>query len=289
MLYSDFDWTLLDSPHFKEDSVREELIVPLLQALGYTASGAHKIHRSRSLKHPFVYLGSKSHRIEIIPDYLFEIGGKMRWVLDAKAPLENTVEGKNAQQAYSYAMHPEIRAQHFALCNGRYFTSFEVSRLRPTFHFPLKEIVSHWDKLAATLGPSAFDHVDTVMKPDLGLHLHRLGFSHFEKMHFLLIPIGSIGRVSDTHYTTGGGYYFGDEDYCASFDFHVSLLPQLLGCFDPALRESVADKMARFPFQVDLRAILPEVTIACKLGTRLETNADETEDFCPLEVIEFSR
>jgi hypothetical protein len=35
----DFDFALLDSPDFKEDAVREEIIHPLLNALGYAASG----------------------------------------------------------------------------------------------------------------------------------------------------------------------------------------------------------------------------------------------------------
>ena len=33
-LFKNFDFNLLDSANFKEDSVREELITPLLHALG---------------------------------------------------------------------------------------------------------------------------------------------------------------------------------------------------------------------------------------------------------------
>lgn len=289
MLYKDFDWNLLNSPGFKEDSVREELIFPLLQALGYSASGPHIIHRSRGLKHPFVYLGSTPHKVEIIPDYIFEVGGRIRWILDAKSPTESTVEGKNAQQAYSYAMHPEIRAQRFALCNGRFFTSFDVSHLRPSLHFALRYIAAHWDQLVKLMGPTSFGDADINLKPDLGLHLHRLGFGHLETMTFLLIPLGFIGRISDTLYTTGGNYYWGEADYCTSFDFSSVLLSQLLSCFDSPVRERVAEKLSHFPFQVDLRAILPEVTITCKLGTKIEANEDRTEDFCPLEVLAFGK
>jgi hypothetical protein len=38
MIYENFDWTLLKTSGFKEDSVREELIAPLLKMLGYSAS-----------------------------------------------------------------------------------------------------------------------------------------------------------------------------------------------------------------------------------------------------------
>lgn len=42
-LFKSFDFNLLDSPDFKEDSVREELITPLLHALGYQARGEFQI------------------------------------------------------------------------------------------------------------------------------------------------------------------------------------------------------------------------------------------------------
>jgi len=38
LLFNDFDSRLLDDAGFKEDSVREELIAPLLKALGYSAA-----------------------------------------------------------------------------------------------------------------------------------------------------------------------------------------------------------------------------------------------------------
>ena len=38
----DFDFSLLDSSGFKEDSVREEISLPILNALGYEASGAKR-------------------------------------------------------------------------------------------------------------------------------------------------------------------------------------------------------------------------------------------------------
>jgi len=57
-MFSDFDYSILDDPEFKEDSVREELIVPLIKELGYSASGENKVIRSRQLKHPFISIGS---------------------------------------------------------------------------------------------------------------------------------------------------------------------------------------------------------------------------------------
>lgn len=57
-IYKNFDFSLLDDPDFKEDSVREELILPLLKKLSYKPSGINKIIRSKTLDHPFVKTGS---------------------------------------------------------------------------------------------------------------------------------------------------------------------------------------------------------------------------------------
>lgn len=67
-LFGEFDFSLLDDPEFKEDAVREEIIFPILKALGYTASGENKIIRSKALKHPFYYFGTKKYNVNIIPD-----------------------------------------------------------------------------------------------------------------------------------------------------------------------------------------------------------------------------
>lgn len=111
-IFPDFDFALLDSPDFKEDSVREELILPMLKTLGYSATGTNKIVRSKNVSHPFVQTGSGKHQLTSIPDYLFEVDGKYAWVLDAKAPNEDLKTGKNVEQTYFYAIHPDIRVDY---------------------------------------------------------------------------------------------------------------------------------------------------------------------------------
>src|SRR5437667_1910991 len=104
-LFEGFDFKLLDDPDFGEDAVREEIVVPLLAALGYSASPPYRIIRSKKLEHPFVHFGTVRKSITIIPDYLLERDGEYAWILDAKGPRENIDTGKNVEQAYSYAMH----------------------------------------------------------------------------------------------------------------------------------------------------------------------------------------
>ena len=98
-MLKDFDFSLLDDPEFKEDSVREEIISPILKKLGYNSSKFPKITRSKSLSHPYVFIGSKKYDIKIIPDYLLTVDENNRWILDAKSPKENILQGKNPEQS----------------------------------------------------------------------------------------------------------------------------------------------------------------------------------------------
>ncbi len=155
-IFQSFDFDLIDKQEFKEDSVREELIHPILKELGYSASGKNKIIRSKKLKNPFVKIGSKKRNISQYPDYVLKVGENITWVLDAKAPKENITSGDNLEQIYSYAIHPEIRAKYFALCNGKEFSVFEIDKADPIYHFHLREINKHWNHFSGILSPKSF-------------------------------------------------------------------------------------------------------------------------------------
>jgi hypothetical protein len=167
-LFKDFDFGQLDSPDFKEDSVREVLILPMLEALGYGAKGPNQIIRSRTLKHPFVKIGSTEREVRITPDYLMESQGRPFWVLDAKAPGQEIKSGTNPEQVYSYAIHPDIRATYYALCNGREFVVFQVNQKEPVLAFHLQDMESYWPKLVEFLGPSGLRETTLLAAPTPG-------------------------------------------------------------------------------------------------------------------------
>jgi hypothetical protein len=155
-LFGSFDFSQLESPNFKEDSVREEIVLPILHSLGYSSSGLNQIIRSRTLQHPFVNMGSTRHNITLIPDYLLAVSSKPAWILDAKAPEEEIGSGENVEQAYSYAIHPDIRVKIYALCNGREFIAFNIDSQKPIIYFQVSEIDKYWQQLYYLLSPSAF-------------------------------------------------------------------------------------------------------------------------------------
>ncbi len=139
-MFSDFDFQQLYSPDFKEDSVREVLILPIIKRLGYNHT---QVVRSKSLQHPFLKIGSKKRPVNLVPDYLFKIEDSYAWVLDAKAPTENITSGDNIEQIFSYAIHPEVRTKFFALCNGREFILFRQDEEQPLLYFLLQDIENY--------------------------------------------------------------------------------------------------------------------------------------------------
>ena len=157
-LFENFNFALLDDPDFKEDAVRESLIKPLLNTLGYSASDPnHRIIRSKTLTHPFVKTGSnRKNKIKSIPDYLMEVDGTYAWVLDAKAPKQAIIGSDHRDQAYFYAIHPDIRTRYYALCNGSEFILFDVSRKDAVLYFLLTEIDQYWQQLVDLLSPAAY-------------------------------------------------------------------------------------------------------------------------------------
>ena len=154
---SDFDFQLLNCSDFKEDSVREVIISPILRELGYSEGGLNRIVRSRSLSHPLVKTGSGEREIRIVPDYLLLAANKPAWVLDAKSPNQTITSGANVEQTYFYAIHPDIRSRYFALCNGREFALFEKDRIGLALHFQISEITHYWYTLYKLLAPLRFD------------------------------------------------------------------------------------------------------------------------------------
>ncbi len=146
--------TIAENPDFKEDSVREVIILPLLHALGYTQGN---IVRSKTLQHPYLKTGSKKRPVNLVPDYALKVENNFAWVLDAKAPNQKIINDDNVEQVYSYATYPEIRSNYFALCNGLEFSLFRtVDTNKPALFFPINEIEEHWNKLKLYLSPDSF-------------------------------------------------------------------------------------------------------------------------------------
>jgi hypothetical protein len=281
-----FDFTHLDNPEFKEDSVREVLVVPIIKGLGYDVGKPYQTIRSRKLLHPFVSIGSKRHPIHIVPDYLFEVNDRPAWIMDAKSPGEKLIKSKHVEQAYSYAIHSEVRANYFALCNGHEFVLYNVSKIDPILQFPLQAISLYWSDLQRILKPETiFNNEHLKLAKDLGLHLKRLGFDQFESMFFPAVPLTNIGQIDPDMYSTSGSVTNDGEKYVVTFDFDALTFQQLKGRIpDVAFNNlSKRDFGPRKSISFPNNAFI--VNIDCRIGNQLEENSDEI--FLPLIVNRF--
>lgn len=145
---SHFDSTALESEDFKEDSVREFIIAPLLQNLGFALKGSNKqeskLEMALSLKltSPTITGSNEKSTFTRFPDYVLYVDSKPHCVLDAKAPkVEIGAQSKAERQAFYYAINPELKAPFYALCNGKSLTLFETNGVQANNKL-IKEILN---------------------------------------------------------------------------------------------------------------------------------------------------
>jgi len=279
-----FDFNLLGNPEFKEDSVREEIIVPIIKELGYTSSKPNQIIRSRSLLHPFTSIGSQKKKIYIIPDYLFEVNGQPTWILDAKSPTESIIKSKNVEQAYSYAIHNEVRVDFFALCNGKEFALYHIHKIEPILHFDLRSLPMYWESLKNILAPNkVLLKTNLNLAKDLGLHLKRLGFDEFSTLIFPNVPVTNIGQLDNNMFTISvGSTEIDGSRYVATFDFDLSILRQLVDKIPDEAIEQMLIRNEKHRNAVHFSDTAYLINIDCQVGTKLEEN--ELEIFQPLTI-----
>lgn len=278
-----FDFQALNDPDFKEDSVREEIISPILKALGYGVTKPHKIVRSKGLEHPFVSVGSARKNITCIPDYLMEVNDKYAWVLEAKGPNENILSGKHVEQAYSYAIHSEIRVPLFALCNGKEFVLYHISNDKPLLHFDMVSLPNYFENIAKYLAPTNVLSVDFKLAKDLGLHLKRLGFQEFKSIIFPDVPIRFIGQLDPDMFTTASGTKTEEGDtYAMSLDFDEKILDQMKGKIPSKAIEMLKVRDNTKRQVVNFVDVSYKLTLDCRVGVDLQENSDEI--FLPFTV-----
>jgi len=297
--FEGFDFGLLDRDDFLEDSVREELVVPLLSALGYSASPPHRIIRSMHLQHPYVYIGTVKKPITIIPDYVLQRDGENAWVLDAKGPNEVIDSGKNVEQAFSYAIHPDVCVPFYALCNGRRLTVFHVSQWPAVFDEELQSIERYWPFLLDLLGTDAArpEGRRPGFLPDLGLALRKAGLDRDENGEkyfqiFESVPVHFISRVKDDLYSVSARY----RQEAAKGQFSMSMLTfdfdskvydeQFLPSLPGSIRERVRSALIRQPYAMMFEeSEAPLLLVVAWPGDAVRENNNES--YCPFIAEEF--
>jgi len=286
-MFEDLDFEILNNPEYKEDSVREDIIIPILKRLGYSSTGVNTIRRGISLTHPFVNIGSTQRRINIVPDYILETENGFQWILDAKSPTENITKSGNVEQAYSYAINPEVRCQIYSLCNGRKLTVFHISGTEPLLDIDVENIAENWDEVEEILSPLHLEK--PYLKfffPDLGIHLLKVGSNLDTPYYFIPTMVQSIQKISDNLYTLFSVAFFGQE-FAVSFDFTSEQFPEFIDAVPEELREKISLRLSTAPFNIMFRTeeeLFP-IIIEAKRTEKIYNNGNE--EYIPLEVVKF--
>lgn len=282
-VFSALNAASFDDRDFKEDSVRELVIAPMLTKLGYQPRGEVRVIRSKTLKHPFIRVGTRNHPVNIIPDYTLLLRDKPAFVLDAKGPNEDVLDREHVQQAYSYSIHPEIKAKEFALCNGRQLAIYSTEQSEPLLVLRFEEFESRWSDIEKYLAPRFLaEPALRNFAPDFGFKLKRLGIDSRIALVMMGTRLNLFGRVSDDLITASANTNFADEEHCASFDFPPSLLPAIVSGLPEPLREQFTNALRRSPFQASAGLAI-ELDLTARLG---EETQGQSEVFIPLLIEE---
>lgn len=278
-MFEDFDPAYFDAPGFKEDSVREEIILPILHRLGFRVGGNFRIERSKTLSHPFIFVGTRKHPVTIIPDYTLFSDTTPILVLDAKSPSISIENNVYIQQAYSYAYHPEIRCKHFALCNGRKLTVYSTENSDPIISLNFSEYSSNWHMIENALLPKNLLKPELRnFVPDFGTQLQRIGFDQSNILVLLGVQLNLFAVLDKNTITATSNTIFGGKKHCVSFDFSSDLLSHVLAGLPNQLADEFKDALDRQPFHASAGLVV-EIDIEARLGEIIKV---EHEEFIPL-------
>ncbi len=165
-----------DFSGLSEADIREEIIAPILRALGYRSGTVNTVIREKAieLRYPHLSLGrTKTGKDPVLrgrPDYICEARNVTRWCIEAKSPDED-IQRRDIEQGHSYAFHAELRAPFYVLCNGREWQIFESYRgpgSEPILVLSHDELRTQFHLLYNLLSPAALDRRFPVQSIDRG-------------------------------------------------------------------------------------------------------------------------
>ncbi len=279
----DFDLSIIDESDFKEDSVREEIISPILKRLGYKATGEYRIQRSKKLIHPYVIIGSKKHNVNIIPDYTLYIGDCPVLVLEAKAPSEEITNSIHVEQTYSYAIHPDINIKHYSLCNGKRLVCFSINQWNPILDIDISDIETKWSSVETVLGPKYLLNPELrEFKPDFGITCLKAGLNKDAELIFLQKHLQYLEMYELGKYTGSTATMLGDLDCFISLDMEAMHVNALLSNLPKEISDIYKNQLGRAPFCAEMQG---KVILSCR-GKLGEIIKGKSEDFVPVNVEE---
>jgi len=278
--------------HFNEDSVKEEIVMPLLKILGYSRfDEANKIISEYRLKDPRIMSGTSENKA-IKSDYILQIHGVNVCIVEAKAPSKNISSGKHIKQAYSYASHPEVNAEIFALCNGKELTIFRTKGIELLLELQIADATEEeWGKVFELLSPAAFTFPQVFKyKSDYGLWCLESGLPVGMIHHFYGVYIDAVAKLSDSVYSIQATVSKDGQEYYASFDFGCNLFEAFLSQVPEEKRDAVESSLTNQPFQYGTAHASDSfpISFSAILGPKVLMSSNGAERYIPFNIVAFN-
>jgi len=151
-----------DFDSVNEQDVREKIVRPLIESLGYGRDAETRVITEKTLRYDRSSLGHKKPKTDPPlagrADYICEVISFGKWVIEVKHPSQKLSQD-DVEQAYTYAMHPEIAASFFLITNGRKFLLYQTANLERAaleWNFEDEDKDESLLRLSNVLSPSAF-------------------------------------------------------------------------------------------------------------------------------------
>jgi hypothetical protein len=213
------------------------------------------------------------------------INNKIYCIVEAKSPNIDIADTKYLEQAYSYAIHPDVRAKYYVLCNGRKITVFDINKIESIYSSSLEKLKlkKEWDALYNLISVQAFTKPKTLnFKPDYGLAMKKNGINKNISISFYKIPIFHISRINDLTFTFMNEIEKEHITYAISFDIPAEIFLKIINSLHKEIAIKIMNKLTKQPYSTDIE---PPIYISCeaRLGD-LETNGNE--EYVPLQIID---
>ncbi len=150
---------MINFDSMNETDVREVIVRPLLNRLGYEYGTKAHIRTEVHLTYDRAFLGRKNKakdpRLMGRADYICDAVSFGRWIVEVKSP-QNPLTHDDVEQAHTYAAHPQVAAIYFLLTNGKEFSLYITGQLEaPLLSWRYAETESKFLNLLNILGYDA--------------------------------------------------------------------------------------------------------------------------------------
>ena len=220
--------------------------------------------------------GGKLCRFHRDPKQTSAVGG-------STGDLDNS---HHVEQAYSYAIHPEVRANLYALCNGRELVVYSVSKWAPILRVSLPGINEHWHLVEEALLPKFLLNPEIKgFMPDFGLAMLKIGVKPGTLQLIVLHHLQSVMRAEDDLYVFNTTTSVGDLEYLVTLDMSAALFNELLSGLPSHVADPISFAMKHAPYQMALDG---KILITCA-GHLSNVTECAHEEFAPIVVSEISK